>query len=81
MKTALAKTPSSPTALPPDSPGEAARKMPWPRRRSEAYPQDFLTENPRHPYIVYNDLPKLANLKQVFPARYRVDPVLVKRRS
>ncbi|RZJ02166.1 MAG: peptide-methionine (S)-S-oxide reductase [Rubrivivax sp.] len=48
---------------------------------AEAHHQDFLTENPRHPYIVYNDLPKVANLKQVFPARYRADPVLMKRSS
>ncbi|WP_076997110.1 peptide-methionine (S)-S-oxide reductase MsrA [Variovorax sp. KK3] len=45
---------------------------------AETYHQDFLTENPRHPYIVINDLPKVANLKRIFPDRYRGDPVLVK---
>ncbi|MDY0744654.1 peptide-methionine (S)-S-oxide reductase MsrA [Paucibacter sp. R3-3] len=46
---------------------------------AEAYHQDFLTENPRYPYIVYNDLPKIDNLKKMFPQAYRVEPVLVKR--
>ena len=34
---------------------------------AEDYHQDFLTLNPTHPYIVYNDLPKIANLKRLFP--------------
>lgn len=38
---------------------------------AEAYHQDFLERHPDDPYIVYNDLPKLAKLKQNFPARYR----------
>ena len=42
---------------------------------AEAYHQDFLIKNPHHPYIVFNDLPKIANLKRVFPARYREQPV------
>lgn len=44
---------------------------------AEAYHQDYLTLNPTQPYIVYNDLPKIANLKRLFPALYRNDPVLV----
>jgi peptide-methionine (S)-S-oxide reductase len=44
---------------------------------AEAYHQDFLTRNPRYPYIVYNDLPKVEALKRVFPDRYRNEPVLV----
>ncbi|MGE0242044.1 MAG: peptide-methionine (S)-S-oxide reductase MsrA [Parvibaculaceae bacterium] len=44
---------------------------------AEAYHQDFLTLNPTYPYIVYNDLPKIANLKRLFPKLYRDDPVLV----
>ncbi|MBB3177277.1 peptide-methionine (S)-S-oxide reductase MsrA [Variovorax sp. Sphag1AA] len=44
---------------------------------AEAYHQDFMTRNPDHPYISYNDLPKVDNLKRVFPDRYRVKPVLV----
>ena len=42
-----------------------------------AYHQDFLTLNPTYPYIVFNDLPKVANLKQIFPGLYRDTPVLV----
>ncbi|AUG07869.1 peptide-methionine (S)-S-oxide reductase MsrA [Pseudomonas sp. S09G 359] len=45
---------------------------------AEAYHQDFLTENPSYPYIVINDLPKVAQLKKLFPDRYRAEPVLVK---
>jgi peptide-methionine (S)-S-oxide reductase len=44
---------------------------------AEAYHQDFLTLNPRYPYIVINDLPKVDSLKRLFPARYRDKPVLV----
>ena len=44
---------------------------------AEAYHQDFLTKHPTHPYIVINDLPKVENLKRIFPDRYRPDPVLV----
>ena len=44
---------------------------------AEAYHQDFLTLNPDYPYIVYNDLPKVENLKRLFPSLYRDKPVLV----
>jgi peptide-methionine (S)-S-oxide reductase len=44
---------------------------------AEAYHQDFLAHNPTYPYIVYNDLPKLAALKTVWPQYYRADPVLM----
>lgn len=44
---------------------------------AEAYHQDFLALNPTYPYIVYNDLPKIENLRRLFPDRYRSDPVLV----
>ena len=37
---------------------------------AEAYHQNFLALNPTYPYIVYNDLPKLANLKTQFPELY-----------
>lgn len=47
--------------------------------RAERYHQDFLVRNPTYPYIVYNDLPKIENLKRLFPARYRAEPVLVSR--
>ena len=39
--------------------------------QAEEYHQDFLTRNPTHPYIVYNDLPKIENLKRLFPELYR----------
>jgi peptide-methionine (S)-S-oxide reductase len=44
---------------------------------AEDYHQDFLTQNPTYPYIVINDLPKIENLKRLFPELYRADPVLV----
>jgi len=46
----------------------------WP---AEEYHQDFLTLHPNVPYIVYFDMPKLANLKRLFPDAWRDDPVLV----
>lgn len=44
---------------------------------AEDYHQDYLTLNPDQPYIVYNGLPKIENLKRLFPELYRDDPVLV----
>ena len=44
---------------------------------AEGYHQNFLTLNPDYPYIVYNDLPKVADLKKVFPAQYADKPALV----
>jgi peptide-methionine (S)-S-oxide reductase len=45
--------------------------------RAEDYHQDFLTLNPKYPYIVVNDLPKIEDLKRLFPERHRAVPVLV----
>jgi peptide-methionine (S)-S-oxide reductase len=45
--------------------------------RAEAYHQDFLERNPSHPYIVVNDLPKIAALKRSFADFYRAKAVLV----
>ena len=45
---------------------------------AEADHQNFLNDNPDYPYIVVNDLPKIKDLKQYFPAEYREQPVLVK---
>jgi peptide-methionine (S)-S-oxide reductase len=42
---------------------------------AEAYHQDYLIHNPTQPYIVINDLPKLAALQKVWPELYRPDPV------
>jgi peptide-methionine (S)-S-oxide reductase len=44
---------------------------------AEPYHQDFLTRHPDHPYIVFNDLPKLKDLQKMFPDLYRAQPVLV----
>ncbi len=44
---------------------------------AEAYHQDYMTLNPGQPYIVFNDLPKVENMKKLFPDFYRADPVLV----
>jgi len=44
---------------------------------AEAYHQDYLARHPSQPYIVINDLPKIAALKRLFPQRYRAEPVLV----
>jgi peptide-methionine (S)-S-oxide reductase len=44
---------------------------------AEDYHQNFLTLNPTYPYIAINDLPKVENLKRLFPESFRADPVLV----
>jgi len=44
---------------------------------AEDYHQDFLVRNPNYPYIVYNDLPKIENLKRILPDVYRAAPALV----
>jgi peptide-methionine (S)-S-oxide reductase len=38
---------------------------------AESFHQDYLKNNPDNPYIVYNDLPKLENLKKLFPNLYQ----------
>lgn len=44
---------------------------------AEDYHQDFLFYNPTHSYIVFNDLPKIENLKHVFPSNYRTQAMLI----
>ncbi|CAN5419510.1 peptide-methionine (S)-S-oxide reductase MsrA [soil metagenome] len=44
---------------------------------AEDYHQDYLTLHPNQPYIVINDLPKIENLKRLFPSAYQIAPVLV----
>ena len=44
---------------------------------AEAYHQDYLTRNPKHPYIVINDLPKIEDLKHYFADLSGPSPVLV----
>ena len=34
---------------------------------AEEYHQDFMQRNPRHPYIVYWDLPKIKHLEKAYP--------------
>jgi peptide-methionine (S)-S-oxide reductase len=42
---------------------------------AEGYHQDFYLKNPQYPYIVINDLPKIRNLRLLFPQYYRDSPV------
>jgi peptide-methionine (S)-S-oxide reductase len=44
---------------------------------AEAYHQDYLTLHPSQPYIAYNDIPKVENLKKLFAANYLEKPTLV----
>jgi len=44
---------------------------------AEDYHQDYATLHPDSAYIYYNDLPKIASLKTLFPELYREKPVLV----
>jgi peptide-methionine (S)-S-oxide reductase len=44
---------------------------------AENYHQDFLVLHPTYPYIVFNDLPKVENLKRLLPGDYRETPVTV----
>ncbi len=37
---------------------------------AEAYHQDYVVHHPYEPYIVINDLPKIANLQRQFPSLY-----------
>jgi len=48
---------------------------------AEGYHQDYLVHNPSNPYIAYNDLPKIENLKRVFPNYYSDRPVLLAQAS
>lgn len=38
---------------------------------AETYHQDFMAKNPRHPYIVQWDKPKITNLKKLFATHVR----------
>ena len=48
---------------------------------AEAYHQDYLTLHPDSGYISRFDLPKVANLKSMFPQQFRAEPVLVMART
>jgi peptide-methionine (S)-S-oxide reductase len=44
---------------------------------AEDYHQDFAVKHPMYPYIVFNDAPKVAHLKAMFPDLWRDEPVTV----
>jgi peptide-methionine (S)-S-oxide reductase len=44
---------------------------------AEGYHQDYLTLHPNQPYIAYNDIPKVENLKKIFAENYKDKPTLV----
>jgi peptide-methionine (S)-S-oxide reductase len=44
---------------------------------AEDYHQDFLLKNPRYPYIVIHDLPKIRNFQSTLPELYQGKPVTV----
>ena len=48
---------------------------------AEDYHQNFLALNPTYPYIVINDLPKVENLKRLFPGRLSCRPGSRRRRE
>ena len=48
---------------------------------AEAYHQDYLTLHPTQPYIAYNDIPKVENLKKIFADNYIEKPTLVSQRQ
>jgi peptide-methionine (S)-S-oxide reductase len=39
--------------------------------KAETYHQDYVVHHPTQPYILINDLPKVAHLKEQFPKLYR----------
>ena len=47
---------------------------------AESYHQDYLFLHPSQPYIAINDIPKVNNLKRVFPDLYNQQPMLVSAR-
>src|SRR5437879_5856071 len=44
---------------------------------AEDYHQDYLKLHPNQPYIAFNDIPKVENLKKIFTENYIVKPTLV----
>ena len=44
---------------------------------AEDYHQDYLLNNPRDTYIVFNDLPKIRAFQRVLAPLYRSEPVTV----
>ncbi|MGH6715683.1 MAG: peptide-methionine (S)-S-oxide reductase, partial [Bradyrhizobium sp.] len=48
---------------------------------AEAYHQNYLTLHPYQPYIAFNDIPKVENLKRLFAANYQAEPTMVDTRK
>ena len=44
---------------------------------AEGYHQDYAIKHPYQPYIVYNDAPKVENLKKLFPDLWREKAITV----
>lgn len=44
---------------------------------AEPYHQDYATIHPNQPYVIFNDLPKIRNMKEMFPEFWREKPRLV----
>jgi peptide-methionine (S)-S-oxide reductase len=38
---------------------------------AEGYHQDFIAKNPNNPYVMFNDLPKIRDLKRLYPEYYQ----------
>jgi peptide-methionine (S)-S-oxide reductase len=51
--------------------------MKTPFYTAEAYHQDYAIHHPYQPYIVFNDAPKVENLKKMFPDVWRDQPATV----
>jgi peptide-methionine (S)-S-oxide reductase len=45
---------------------------------AEGYHQDYLVHNPNDPYVATNDVPKVENLKRMFPELYNRQPVMAR---
>jgi peptide-methionine (S)-S-oxide reductase len=60
-----------------DAPIVTTIEMDRPFYAAEDYHQDYLKRNPTNPYIVFNDLPKISDLKRLHADVYRAVPVLV----
>ena len=54
-----------------------AHTMKVPFYAAEDYHQDYAIKHPYQPYIAINDLPKVDNLKKMFPDVWRDQPVTV----
>ena len=49
--------------------------------RAEDYHQDYVQHNPHQPYVAYNDLPKLTNLRAEFPEMCKSREIAMDRRG